>query len=98
MKTTEKITKASPGATIEVRFGEPNSPLLPARHKKTLIQWATEQEVQEVSKHLASIKQVGIQYEADGDYFRSGDLAYQIQEIIRATAELVKKSQRAKAS
>lgn len=29
-----------------------------------------------------------------GDYFTSGDLAYQLQEILRATATLLKKSQR----
>ncbi len=38
----------------------------------------------------------GHSLEASGDYFNSGDLAYQLQEIIRATAELFKKSQRIK--
>ena len=37
---------------------------------------------------------VGIRWEAKGDYFASGDLAYQIQEIIRATEELLKKRAR----
>jgi hypothetical protein len=37
---------------------------------------------------------VGIRSEANGNYFKSGDLAYEIQEIIRATAQLFKKSQR----
>jgi hypothetical protein len=32
--------------------------------------------------------------EGTGDYFNSGDLAYQLQEIIRATDALLKKSQR----
>jgi hypothetical protein len=32
--------------------------------------------------------------EGAGDYFNSGDLAYQLQEIIRAAAALLKKSQR----
>ena len=52
--------------------------------------------MREVSKQLASISRVGMLSEANGDYFKSGELAYEIQEIIRATAELLKKSQRAK--
>ena len=36
---------------------------------------------------------VGIRY-GQGRLFRHGDLAYQIQEIIRATEELLKKSER----
>ena len=96
MKTIDKMTETMAGAARELRFGHPNIPLLPAREKQSLIQWTTEQQIQEVSKKLARIKQVAIRSEVKGDYFRSGDLAYQIQEIIRATAELFKKSQRAK--
>lgn len=73
-----------------------NTAALPVRSKQSFIQWPTEQEIQKVSQRLARIQRVGICSEANGDYFRSGDLAYQIQEIIRATAELFKKSQRAK--
>ena len=65
------------------------------RDKQSFIQWPTEQEIQEVSKRLARIVQAGIWSEANGDYFTSGDLAYQIQEIIRGTARLLKQSQRA---
>lgn len=39
---------------------------------------------------------MGIRSEAKGDYFHSGDLAYQIHEIIHATADLFQKSQRPK--
>ena len=39
---------------------------------------------------------VGMRWEAKGDYFASGDLAYQIQEIMRAIQELLKKSGRVK--
>ena len=73
----------------------PIAALFPVRSKQSFIQWPTEQEIQKVSERLARIQRVGICCEANGDYFRSGDLAYEIQEIIRATAELFKKSQRA---
>jgi hypothetical protein len=97
MKTTEKMTETIVGAARELRFGHPNIPLSSARDKASLIQWTTERQIQEVSKKLAGINQVAIRSEVNGEYFKSGDLAYQIQEIIRATAELFKKSQQAKA-
>ncbi len=96
MKTTEKVTKAIVGAARESRLPHRGAPLLPARDKQSLIQWTTRRQIQEVSKKLARINQAAIRSEVNGDYFKSGDLAYQIQEIIRATAELFKKSQRAK--
>ena len=71
-----------------------NEPLFLVRDKQSFIQWPTEQEIQEVSTRLAGIVQAGIWLEANGDYFKSGDLAYQIQEIIRGTAKLLKQSQR----
>ncbi len=58
------------------------------------IQWPSEQQLQEVSRKLTRISRAGIRSEANGDYFNSGELAYQLQEIIRATSELFKKSQR----
>lgn len=70
--------------------------LVPNRQQRSLIQWPTERQVGEVSARLARIVKVGIHWEAKGDYFASGDLAYQIQEIIQATEELHKKSQRLK--
>ena len=73
---------------------DPNTALFPVRSKQSFIQWPTEQEIQKVSERLTQIQQVGMRCEANGDYFRSGNLAYQIQEIIRATAELLKLSQR----
>jgi len=66
------------------------------RGEQSMIQWPTKLEIQRVSEGLARIKREGIRLEVNGDYFRSGDLAYQIQEIIRATADLAKKSMRAK--
>jgi len=65
------------------------------RSKSNHIQWPTEQQIRAVSSQLARIQQIGIKSEIKGDYFRSGDLAFQMQEIIRATAELSKRSQRA---
>jgi hypothetical protein len=37
-----------------------------------------------------------MRHEGAGDYFTSGDLAYQLKEIIRATDDLLKRSQRTK--
>ena len=70
--------------------------VFPQRQQRSLIQWPTERQVEEVSARLARMVKVGILWEAKGDYFASGDLAYQIQEIIRATEELLKKSRRLK--
>ena len=64
--------------------------------KGSLIQWPNERQIQEVSARLAQMRRMGIRLEAAGDYFSSGDLAYQIQEILRATEDLFKKSQRIK--
>ena len=71
-------------------------PIFQELTRSNLIQWPSEEEIQEVSKRLAKISRAGIRWEASGDYFNSGDLAYQMQEIIRSTAELFKKSQRLK--
>ena len=73
-----------------------NTDLYVVRAGESCIQWPTEQQIQRVSERLARMVEMGIRFEANGDYFRSGDLAYQIQEIIRATAELCGKSKRAK--
>jgi hypothetical protein len=43
---------------------------------------------------LAKVSRWGMHQEEAGDYFNSGDLAYQLHEIIRSTNELLKKSQR----
>lgn len=96
MKTTEKLTETVVSAARESCFDHPIIPPLPVREQKSLIQWTTEQQIEEVSKKLAKINQVAIRSEVNGDYFKSGELAYQIREIIRATAELFDKSQRAK--
>ena len=68
--------------------------LSPTRTDRSRIQWPTRQQMQDVSKHLVRISREGRRCELAGDYFKSGDLAYQVQEIIRLTGELLKKSQR----
>lgn len=78
------------------RFSGEIEELFPPEAKANLIRWPTEQQIQEVSKRLALLSRMGIRSEASGDYFTSGDLAYQIQEIIHTTEELFKKSQRLK--
>ena len=93
MKSDTSVTKShhrvKPRFTVqEIQFPEENN--------HSLIQWPSEEKIFEVSKKLAQIKKLGIRSEETGDYFNSGDLAYQIQEIIRATGELFQKSQRIK--
>ena len=64
------------------------------RTERNRIHWPSRQELQRVSTTLAKVSRWGMRQEADGDYFNSGDVAYQLQEIIRATNELLKKSRR----
>ncbi len=74
----------------------PERDLFPPIYKPAPIAWPTEQQIVEVSRRLAAIRQRGARLEAAGDYFNSGDLAYQLREIIQATSVLFSKSQRAK--
>ena len=97
MKMNQKITKAIVAAgrpRPKMPLGEVDDSMFASRTKQSLIQWPSEEKIQQVSKRLSKISRMGIRSEAAGDYFNSGDLAYQIQEIIRATDELFKKSQR----
>lgn len=96
MKNNHTIKRIvdTPPPRIKVRFDHSNMPQFQDGPRTNLIQWPSEQQILEVSKRLARINRIGIRWEASGDYFNSGDLAYQIQEIIRATDDLFKKSQR----
>jgi len=76
------------------RFDSPDAPLFPEPANQGLIQWPTQKQIMDVSKQLARIARMGIRSEASGDYFNSGELAYQMQEIIRDTAELFHRGQR----
>lgn len=65
-----------------------------ARSNRALIQWPSAEELEEIGAQLRHISEIGIASEANGDYFTSGDLAYQLHEIVRTTRELLKRSLR----
>jgi len=94
--TTKRLMNAGNKARQQrkSRFDPRNAPLFPEPANQGLIQWPTEKQIMDVSKQLAKVAQMGIRSEASGDFFNSGDLAYQMQEIIRATADLFHKGQR----
>jgi len=102
MKTMRTTTKTLMGTGNNARrrgkpqSPNPNGPLFLVGSEPSLIEWPTERQIQEVSTRLARISRMGIRSEAQGDYFKSGDLAYQLHEIIQATDELFKKIQRIK--
>ena len=99
MKTTQMATNIRLDAVNKVlrgakpRMSEGNGRRSPVRASSPLIRWPTEQQILQVSKKLSRITRQGIRRETHGDYFNSGDFAYRINEIIRATDELFKKSQ-----
>ncbi len=78
------------------RLLNPERDLFPPIHNHAPIEWPTEGQIVEVGRRLAAIRQRGAGFEAAGDYFHSGDLAYQLREIIHATTVLFSKSQRGK--
>ena len=97
MRTTAKalmVTGANRRPRRKPRFDNPNDSLFPEVTSQGLTQWPTEKQILDVSKKLARISRMGIRAEAHGDYFHSGDLAYQMHEIILATARLFATSQR----
>lgn len=97
MKTAQKMVRNGTGTARmggKPRFAAEMEGLFPPEARTNLIRWPTEQQIQAVSKRLTWLSRMGIRSEANGDYFTSGDLAYQIQEIIHATEDLFKKSQR----
>ena len=98
MKTMRTTTKSGAGNNArrprKPRFDKPNASLFPAATNQGLTQWPTEKQILDVSKRLAKIGRMGIRAEAHGDYFHSGDLAYQMHEIILATAQLFATGQR----
>ena len=98
MKTKQTTTKTgagnNPRRRHKRRFDNPGVPLFPEVTNQGLTQWPTEKQILDVSKKLAKIGRMGIRAEAHGDYFHSGDLAYQMHEIILATAQLFATGQR----
>ena len=82
------------GQRRKLRLRNSSVPLFPEATYQSLIQWPTEKQIWDVSRKLAKISRMGLRSEAHGDYFSSGDLAYQMHEIIRATAELFERGRR----
>ena len=91
-----KFTVRDGGLAGKRRCEDLNTDLLVVRAGESSIQWPTEQQIQRVSERLARMVEMGVRFEANGDYFKSGDLAYQIQQIIQTTADLLKRCQRGK--
>jgi len=101
MKMTQLLTNATMGKVNQGRQqastrGSDRAILSPPRTERSRIQWPTRQQILQVSKSLSRVTREGIRRESSGDYFNSGDFAYRLQEILRATDELLKKSQRPK--
>jgi len=96
METSEFTAEAPATAPHESRLDALNAPRASDPDQPSLIKWMTARQIQEVSIRLESIKQAAMRSEAKGDYFKSGELAFQIREIIHATAALLIKSRRAK--
>jgi hypothetical protein len=100
MKNTLLSTKHRTGSLTQVRRpAHLRRPArytveLPHRTDRSRINWPTDRELQQVSVTLSKVSRTGRQQENAGDYFTSGDLAYQLQEILRATEVLLRKSQR----
>ena len=104
MKTMRTVAKglgnrcSKTGQRRKSRFVNPEVPLFPEPVNESLIQWPTEKQILGVSKQLAQIGRMGVRSEAKGDYFHSGELAYQMQEIIRATNALFERGRRIRRS
>ena len=100
MKTAQLVTNVRLGKPNRAprqtapRFADRKILLSPARTERSRIQWPTGQQMRDVSKQLARISREGRRCELAGDYFKSGDLAFQTHEIIRATTQLFEKSRR----
>jgi hypothetical protein len=83
VKNSVKITKTPPPPQFEDR-----------EEPKPLLQWPADSVLRETARNLLAIKNAGVEYENAGDYFNSGDLAYQLQEILRSIQDLCRKTQR----
>src|SRR5690349_1926396 len=99
MKTMRTTTKTLVGACNKRRQRrkprfDPDTPLFPEPTNESLIQWPTEKQILGVAKQLVQSGRMGVRSEAKGDYFHSGELAYQMQEIIRATNALFERGRR----
>ena len=58
------------------------------------IQWITNKELALASQDLRRLKRIGRQLEQQGDYFGSGNLAYQLRQIVADIQSLVRGTSR----
>jgi hypothetical protein len=54
------------------------------------IRWISEKELAAASQDLRRLRRIGRQLEQDGDYFGSGNLAYQLRQIAAEIQALVR--------
>ena len=94
MLTTMEAGAVNNTRRRKLRSDNPNASLFPEATYQGMTQWPTEKQILDVSKKLAKISRMGIRAEPHGDYFHSGDLAYQMHEIILSTAQLFAMGQR----
>jgi hypothetical protein len=59
------------------------------------IQWITDKELALASQDLRRLKRIGRQLEQQGAYFGSGNLAYQLRQIVAEIQALVRGTSRA---
>jgi len=95
MPTTKKTGATNNGRQRrKPRFDNPIASLFPEPTNQGLTLWPTQKQILDVSKKLVKIGRMGIRAETHGDYFHSGEMAYQMHEIILATAQLFERGQR----
>ena len=59
------------------------------------IRWITDKELAQASQELRRLKRFGRQVEQRGDYFVSGNIAYQLRQIVAEIQALVRGTNRA---
>lgn len=67
----------------------------PAEASVSTIRWITDRELALAGDNLRRLKRIGRQLEKRGDYFGSGNLAYQLRQIAADIQSLVRGSSRA---
>ena len=57
-------------------------------------EWATEEEIGKASGELLQIRKQGLEFERSGDFFKSGEMAFKIREILREIDKATKSCRR----
>jgi hypothetical protein len=83
-------TPRSPGRSVDVRSIVEE----PAEVSVSTIRWITDRELALAGDNLRRLKRIGRQLEKRGDYFGSGNLAYQLRQIAADIQTLVRGSSR----